>query len=724
LKAQGIEGVRLRTSHAFHSAMLEPVLEVFAEQVAKVALKPPQIPYLSNLTGGWITPKQATDPHYWTRHLRQTVRFADNVRTLCDGGDWLLLEAGPGALAGLVRQGPLLASLPHPRQPQDDQAAALAALGRLWLAGAAVDWEAFHGGGRRLPLPTYPFQRRRYWIDAITAPAAEKSAAADWFYLPSWKRSPLPHAAAAGGPWLVFVDDGGLGNQLLQRLRNQGCIAAGVTAGAGWAQTDEQNYVIDPRQGNDYHRLLDALNARQRLPRTIIHCWSAGDDESPDLGFYSLLHLAQALDRQDATGEMQLLAVSTGLQDITGGERLCPLKATLLGPVRVIGQEYPHIRCRSIDVTLDDGLAGRLLHEASAPASDQVIAWRGRHRWAQTYEPVRLEDRSTPRLREQGVYLLTGGLGNIGLLLAEHLAGTVRARLVLTGRSAFPARSAWDDWLKTHDGDPVSRTIRRIRALEAQGAAVRVVAADAADREQMQAAVAVAERDFGALHGVIHAAGVVGEAAFRGIADTDKNHCEDQFQAKVHGVQVLEEVLGDRPLDFCLLCSSLSAVLGGLGFVAYAAANAFMDALVQRHNRHGVPWLSVNWDGWRFTDDSSPGAQWAMSPEEGVAAFQRLMADGRPFERIVVSTGPIDARRGQWTERTAVGEQAPVQSHARPDLPTAYAPPRDAFEQTLADIWRQLLGVERIGIDDDFFALGGHSLLATQALSRIQDACG
>jgi amino acid adenylation domain-containing protein len=176
LAGRGVRVRRLHTSHAFHSAMMDSVLTAFAERVARTARKPPAIPFVSNLTGTWITPEQATDPGYWARHLRETVRFADGIATLLAGSKTALLEVGPGsALAELARRqsGPAgwpspISSLRSAAATEPDSAVLLRALGRLWLAGAEVDWQSFHAGERRrrVPLPTYPFERRRFWVEA------------------------------------------------------------------------------------------------------------------------------------------------------------------------------------------------------------------------------------------------------------------------------------------------------------------------------------------------------------------------------------------------------------------------------------------------------------------------------------------------------------------------------------------------------------------------------
>ncbi|HVF62225.1 MAG TPA: amino acid adenylation domain-containing protein [Thermoanaerobaculia bacterium] len=178
LRARGVEARRLHTSHAFHSAMMDPALPAFHAVVETVRLRPPALPYLSNLTGAWITAAEATDPAYWVRHLRGTVRFADGLAALLAGGERLLLEVGPGrTLTTLATQHPArgrstaIASLRRPRDPWPERAALLAAAGRLWLLGATLDWRGFQGDEkrRRVPLPTYPFERRRYWVERAPA---------------------------------------------------------------------------------------------------------------------------------------------------------------------------------------------------------------------------------------------------------------------------------------------------------------------------------------------------------------------------------------------------------------------------------------------------------------------------------------------------------------------------------------------------------------------------
>jgi acyl carrier protein len=315
--------------------------------------------------------------------------------------------------------------------------------------------------------------------------------------------------------------------------------------------------------------------------------------------------------------------------------------------------------------------------------------------------------------------------------LAEYLARTVQAKLLLVGRSAFPKKEEWEQWLTTHDEtDSTSRKICKVQELEQLGAEVLVVSADVSNIEQMQNVIAQAQEQFGQLNGVIHAAGILEGKSFGTIEKISKTDCEQQFQSKVHGLLVLEKVLQNKKLDFCFLLSSLSSVLGGLGFVAYSAANIFMDAFVHQHNQsHPVLWTSVSWDGWQLEKENKQStlgasvAELAIYPEEGVKAFQRIL-NSSEFNHVVVSTGEIQARIDKWIKlksfkQEAESQQAKLLLHSRPDLQNPYVTPKNEIEQKLANIWQDILGIKNVGLHDNFFELGGDSLLIIQVRSKI-----
>jgi NAD(P)-dependent dehydrogenase (short-subunit alcohol dehydrogenase family)/acyl carrier protein len=417
----------------------------------------------------------------------------------------------------------------------------------------------------------------------------------------------------------------------------------------------------------------------------------------------------------------------------------------MLAAVKVIPQEHPNIKCRSIDVKYPASTNGqdlylieRILAEITSMPSGESVAYRGRHRWVQTYEATKMEgsaDKTADILPMGGTYLITGGLGDMGLVLAEYLARSFRAKLVLTGRSYFPAKIEWRQWLATHDAsDDIYRKIRKIQKIESLGAEVIVFEADVSNLKHMQAVMSKIYERFGRLSGVIHAAGIVKGESFQSLKDIDPNSCNQQFLPKVRGLNVLEKVLRGKKLAFCLLTSSLASVLGGLRFAGYCAANIYMDAFAQKCQRvNGAPWISVNWDAWKFGKEENQGSSrgaglidLAITPEEGAEAFGRILPL-KAVPQIVVSTGSLQARLKQWLDLEWSKDAKPSlkeeidSRHERPDISTNYVAPRSECEQAVAEIWQEMLGIKRVGIYDNYFDLGGDSLLATQIIHRIRE---
>jgi acyl transferase domain-containing protein len=646
LAQKGVAVRRLPTTHAFHTRMIEPIVEPFTAKFKGVRLSPPSKRVISNVTGDWLTAEQATDPRYWATHLCRPVLFEAGLARLWREKEPVLLEVGPGqALGAWALQHPqsaqaadpvVLSSLRHSYDEQSDQAFLLNTLGRIWLAGVTPDWAAFYGDGRRrVPLPTYPFERERYWVEprkpvrdadagAASGPLTKKGELAEWFYLPSWKQSkPQPAFASEalkgrGKPYLVFADECGLGARLAERLAAAGQEVVTVRAGEAFQKVDGRAFVINPRRGGDYEALLGELRALELLPQSVCHLWGltpeepegadlAGADDLQFKGFYSLLFLAQALGNRNLTAPLRLFVVTSGVQSVSGDEALCPAKATVLGPCRVIPQEYPHITCQTVDVVAPDArradaLAEQLLSELAAEPADTAetpVAYRGRRRWVQTFEPLRLggDGGGATRLREGGVYLITGGLGGIGLTLADYLARTARARLVLTGRSELPPRDEWEARLAARDtGDTLASKMRQVLLLEEAGAEVLVARADVTSAEEMRGVLEAARARFGRIDGVVHAAGVMPGGMMQ-LKQPDV--AAAVLAPKLKGALVLDSLLAGEELDFFICCSSLNAIYGGFGLVDHCGANAFLDAFAEARAARGhASTLSVNWDGW------------------------------------------------------------------------------------------------------------------------------
>ncbi|WP_419799279.1 MAG: beta-ketoacyl synthase N-terminal-like domain-containing protein [Terasakiella sp.] len=456
LANHSIESTLLHTSHAFHSGAMEPMLDEFSKAISRLERHVPTLPFIANLTGKFITNEQAQSVDYWVDHLRHTVQFADGLKTLQEQGNPLFIEVGPGTalshFAKLTLQTSPLSTMRHIHDDKSDTHVFMETIAACWEKGCSADWsEWIAPNAQRIGLPTYPFQHKPYWI--TTADQNQKNTHSphvkDWFYIPSWKReAPLCTASVTNGLTLVFMDQTGVGTQITQQFENTICVYTGTK----YRKLNARSYEIRPAEKGDYVALLNDL---ERLPDAVIHGWSldVSDNQSLehmlDQGFYSLINLIQAIGLREDPLSLHILCKN--LNDVNGQEPLCAKQALILGPLRVIPVEHPHIQCKAIDLC-DDTPIDQIMAEINQPSAQytngQLIALRGSHRWSPCFEQTLIDDSQTTHLREGGTYMIAGGLNGIGLELARTLAQTYHANLALCGTANLPDRSDWGNYLK------------------------------------------------------------------------------------------------------------------------------------------------------------------------------------------------------------------------------------------------------------------------------------
>lgn len=640
LRDRDVDVSLLDLEAAAHSSVLDPILDEFSEFVSTVSLSAPNIPYLSNLTGDWITEAQATDPQYWVDHLRGTVRFDRCLKTALADGPLVLAELGPGhTLSSYARRQdpkPVAAfgGLRHPKDETADTAYGLQAFGALWAHGVDVDLDRFNGGERRrLRLPTYAFQRERFWIDpgegvsggsgvkgvveAVSAPPVERIAdVSDWFWEPTWVPTPNTSAALSpnGTTWTIVADPGDLlAEQIRDELiaRDFDCSIATAPVDAATLDTTAVCLIgAEQPERND----LDAASQR----------WL-------DSGLDIIRHLTDSHLSGAVFG-----AVARGSTTASGPANR-PVDALAHGPVLVAPNEYPGLRTTLVDIDGGEPAdVSTIVDELVAP-QNTVRAIRGGETLEADFQPTPIEqpaDDATGFVRG-GAYLVTGGLGEIGSQFAAHLAKRHGARIALLSSVEVPPESEWDDWVAAHgSGDPMSRRLRRLRELRSLGGEVVVVRGDTADPASLRNALDQIEEQFGTIDGVIHAAGRLDDAL---IALMPPGAHRGVVGPKAVGAAVLVDELAQRGASLLILMSSTSSFLGAAGQVSYVGTNAYLDALAGT-DAGSLRVITFNSGAWRGIGMAAEAARrLRLGITEGVTVAHPVLN-----ERLTDSAGDVD----------------------------------------------------------------------------------
>lgn len=756
IEKKGFKSKAVECSHAFHSYMMDDILDEFKEVVRSVSINPQQIPFISNLSGTQADDLEIREAEYWVRHLRETVRFSKGIQVVMANQKAVFIEVGPGSiLSSLVHSNEhkeanhkAVNLIRHPREKKNDWQYILSALGNLYLNGVEVDWRAFYGNEerRKISLPTYSFEKIKYPVKTQVSTSQHAHSeeqlvriddVSEWFYIPTWKMLPLLVNEPAIDKTLgniIFADDCGLSEALIKKFRQNDEQVVCVKKGASFKEENSTLYRVNPDSEEDINRLFERLTFHEVSADRVIHLWSVDHKKdgafsmesclaSCNTHFYSLIHTVKAAHLHKASSNTQLVLLTNDLQSVLGNEDIHIAKSMSPGLLKVISQEYPTVSTSHIDIAFaeaeNDVLIDHLYQEIKHSETGKTVAFRNSRRWIQIFEQIESQSTKATILRKNGVYLITGGLGDLGFSLAKHLLKTYEAKVILTGRSQLPAESEWSESLKQADlPDGTKRKIKKLQNLHELGGEVLYVSCEVSDLAAMQKEIKQAEEKYGLINGVIHAAGIIGKESKSLIDTLKRKDIEYQFLSKVAGTHVLQEVLHDRKLDFCVLTSSLSTILGGLGFAAYASANMYMDHFAQASSTN---WTSVNFDGLNLNEGKGEG----INAEELIDIFDRILSLIN-LPQVAISVADLNKRLDKWIYRkTAVRiDEKPftyrLANKTEPVLIVENEPDTSP-QQALLTLWQGFFGSAEIDVDDNFFAVGGDSLKALQIISRIHE---
>jgi acyl transferase domain-containing protein/acyl carrier protein len=764
-RSRGLRCTPLNVSHAFHSPLLDPILEDFRALARTVELRAPSIPIVSNVTGALADGALMSSGEYWTDHMRRPVRFHDGVRALIDGGHRLFLEIGPHAVLTAMAEASCTEAgcefIPSLRKSESNGSSLARAAASLFAAGRTLDWRRFAGEARAprdLRLPSYPFQRRRCWIESTPAPAYTAALPArhglEWREVASVDGGAQADAAGLGMVVLVSTDDSDAA-ELAASLRARGCRVVTVrSAGAIRAHADGATAVQAPADA--LPRALGAAADRGAQPVSIIYVAGAagGGEGPPERAFVAdataacltLADLVKAVAGLRAEGGARLFCVTTGAVP-AGDVRVSGdlSHSALWGMGKAVALEHPEIWGGLIDLDVNGADRGPgLLASLRLAADEDQLAVRGRSVLA-----CRLVERAASpvesrALHRDGTYLITGGLGGIGLTIADWIARNGGGHVVLTGRSALPDRATWGS---PHHDPETQRRLAAIAEIERAGATVAYAQVNVGDRAGLQRLLEEIDAGPHPLRGVVHAAGVATTAPVSALTPAD---FAAMFEPKVAGGWLLHELTRSRPLDFMMFCSSTSAVLGSSFLAHYAAANAFLDALAHHRRAEGLPALGVNWGAWSDVGMTSPQdlerlaamGMKGMRPAAAVRSMAAAMA-ARDTQVVIADIEwkdflPVfEARRSSaLLKELATRVAEPLAGEAEPAVPALPAlsvrgltveAARAAVVAALrveAAAVLHLDDASAIGDRRGFFEMGMDSLMAIELKKRVERVVG
>ncbi|ORA39102.1 type I polyketide synthase [Mycobacterium aquaticum] len=785
LTTDGIRCDWLETSHAFHSALLDPILDEFEAYANQFTYKAPQRILIDNRTGAALGRSVKLDGAYWRRHARQPVEFAKSMRTLADMNCKALLEIGPrpvltatalGAWPDPATAPRVIASL---RRNTADHRQITEAVADAYVLGHVPTFAAFRQpDARKRDLPTYPFEHRQYWyrdnrdqpnqqqhvaartqavrlledgrieelaalldgaggdqqtLSVLTKLAAQHNqqrstqSIADDRYEFRWEKAVTPLGADAGpSSWILIGDESDAVKPLVDALTARG---------------QQPRFLGLPASDADEAQLADALRAAVTDDSTlrIVHVAALGSSGAPSMR--SLLRMqhqvlagTRRLFRAAVGADLRapIWLVTRGAQRVTDADTGAPEQTALWGFGRAAALELPQVWGGLADLSAGSpdewsGLLSRITASDAPMREDQVVL-----RDQTVYVPrlVRRDElpSGTPlELRDNATYLVTGGLGSIGLEIAGYLAAHGAKHLVLTSRR-----------------EPGDAAAQRIDGLRTQhGCDVRVVTADVADAHDVARLLAGVRAELPPLAGVVHAAGEIGTTP---LSDLDDAEVDRVFAGKVWGAWHLSEAVADEKLDFFITTSSIAAVWGGFGQTAYSAANAFLDGLAWRLRDQGG--VSVNFGPWSAGMADAEARKRleqrgirTLSPADALAGLADVVAS-RSTQGVVARVDwarflPLYQQAGRRAFLAELEREVPTQLSASPTgtgktqlverLTNAPVQQRkklltDYLRDAVAEVTR--VDSSEVREDAGFFDLGMDSLMAVELRRRMEQGVG
>ncbi|MGA9379089.1 MAG: SDR family NAD(P)-dependent oxidoreductase, partial [Phormidium sp.] len=602
----------------------------------------------------------------------------------------------------------------------------------------------------------------------------------DWFYRRTWRPKQPTNFITTTNPnnILIFLDDLGLGKFLAAKLEKQGHSYVGIEPGIEFEEIDSYHYRINPNNPEHYQKLLSELTAKNWQINQILHLWTYDNnpqeitsieslEQSQICGVHSLIHLTKALAKTQKTeANIQLLVASSYSQFISENDQIAYQKSPTIGLLKVIEQEIPNLKIRHVDLSIEETAvnADRLIQEMQVFSKETEVAYRQGTRLIPRLEKVEFSPENQPKItfKAGGMYLISGGLGGIGVEIAKYLLKTYQTKLLLIGRT--PITNA------------TSQKNAAYQELENLGGEIRYEAVDVCDLPRLQQIIVQTKTTWNCqLDGILHLAGNYQQ---RSLTEENPQTWSTALKAKVNGTWVLNQLLKENPQAIFINFSSLSSFLGGATVGAFVAANQFLESFTHyQRTKLSLKSYCFSWSLWQgigISQDTQTGkiAQTKgyspITPQQGLHSLLiglhhnqthlliGLDGNNRHIRKYIESTYPLDKLTGYFTTSSNTSlknttdwvikdhfgtpttchlvqlQQMPLTTTGIIDRQKLIkgeisqeknqpAPPLNEIETQIAKIWQEILNLPEISIHDNFFELGGHSLLLVQVQSKLQE---
>ena len=761
---------KLRVPVASHSQFVAPLATPLAAALAELQPQPTAIPFYSTVTGGLLNgPEMNAD--YWYRNLRQPVLFQQAVGEALAEGGTVFVEVSPHPTAlGHVRNiarslGQRVETVPTLIRQEPEQRTWLTHLGRLYTLGVALNWARLYPAPSPfVDLPSYPWQRRRFWYESApkgSVPANQPAAlptaqAAGSLYELVWQPaalSPFGVTSPLRPESLLIMHGGGpFAIAQLERWQSQAAPFRAAVFGTELAIAGRRFELSGTEAG--FGQLLAALAAAPEPVPTLVWLLETGPATTAALAELpaDVLRLA-AFSKALAASKMQepltltlvgrsglAVAPASSAGATAGRWVIDPNQAAVFGLAKVLHAESAavQLRCLAVDEGFD---MADLLAEVAGNPTDFMAGYALGQRYAEVLEPLPAAPTQPLVCQAEGVYVITGGSQGLGLEFAGHLSRRGARHLALLQRGPVPDRAAWPTLIQENQDPTLARRLRRYQVLEAQGATLHFIAVDVADRLALADALTMLRAQVGPIRGILHAAA---GSADQFVAEQEDAVFRSILAPKVLGTCYLDELTQADDLEFFVLFSSLATLFHSGGQGAYVAANAFLDQYARQARAHGRPLTAIAWPIWKEAGRAAEAGLRvdtifkALTTAQGLDLFERGLA--APVPQVLVGElnvgSPLMRLLAQAPFRLGAAVQLVLQNAAETPATWALAGPEEEtlespavvigktggspLAEQVRQVWQRVLGQEAIGGQDNFFALGGNSILATRIVNQLR----